>query len=266
MNKVFSFFTSHKIFSFFLLLEAIAIIKIVNSHNYAQHKTNSWLTAVSGYINNQLSVIETQIKLKKHNQQLLEQNTRLLNQVIDSIDYDIYSFLPNQFQFIPGYVISSQYQFSHNTILINKGEKDGIEPDMGVIATNGIVGIVQKTSKNFSKIISILNTSTKMNVALKNTNYTGFLSWKGKKPNIFLVTDMPGNVPIKIGDTIVTSGVSNVFPKGIQIGQVIDINKETGLKNYKLTIKSFTDFQNLGPVFFVKNKYKIEVDSLLKQL
>ncbi len=247
----------------FIFLELMSIILIINSHNYAQTKVHSLKTEISGKINRRLSFIEERINLLKHNKELEEQNTRLLNTIHNPLKNEAIN-LPGQYEFIPGFVISNQYSFSHNNILINRGRKDGVEPEMGVIGTNGIVGIVQKTSKNYAKVLSVLNTDTKINVALKDTNYTGFLVWEGNNPNNFSVIDMPVNAHIKIGDTITTSGVSNIFPKGINIGKIINYKTVAGRKSYKINLISFMDMTGIGPVYIVKNNYKKEIDSLLE--
>ncbi len=263
MIKLIRFLTAKKSFVLFILLEITSIILIINTHNYAQTKTHSLQTTISGIINSKLSVIENHFKLKEYNKQLLKQNAELLNKWVQP-ETQKSPLLKEQYGFIPAFVISNQYQFSHNTILINKGRIDGIQPDMGIIAPNGIAGIVQKTSKHFAKALSILNTGTKINVALKNSNYTGFMRWEGQDPNIFSVIDMPVNAQIKVGDTIVTSGVSNIFPKNIPIGKIIDFNTVSGRKSYNIKIQSFTDMSNLGPVYIIKNIYKKEADSLMQ--
>jgi rod shape-determining protein MreC len=123
---------------------------------------------------------------------------------------------------------------------------------------------VQKTSENYARIISILNKDTKLNVALKHTNFTGFMLWKDNDPNKFSIIDMPADAPIKTGDTIITSGVSSVFPKGIAIGKITDYETVPGRKSYKINIKTFMDMTNIGPVYVVKNKFKKQIDSLIK--
>jgi len=264
MIKLIRFLTAKKSFMLFVFLELVALILIINSHNYAQLKTHSLKTSVAGAINSKLSVIESHFKLKAYNRELMQQNSRLLNQITQPKLQQVPQ-LESQYSFVPAFVVSNQYVFSHNNLLINKGRKDSIFPEMGVVAPTGIVGIVQKTSRNFASVLSVLNTATKINVALKNTNYTGFLQWEGRNPNIFSVIDMPVNARIKKGDTIITSGVSNIFPKGIAIGEIIDFKTVSGRKSYNIKIRSFTDMTNLGPVYVVQNKYKKEIDSLLQK-
>jgi len=102
-------------------------------------------------------------------------------------------------------------------------------------------------------------------VALAHTNYTGFLKWNGQNPNEFDIVDMPVNAGVKKGDTIVTSGMSSYFPKGIPIGIITDFKTLQGRKSYVIKIKTLTDLTNIGPVYVIKNHFKQEIDSLQNQ-
>jgi len=262
MVKLLKFLTSKSSFLLFVFLELIALILIIKTHNYLQLKTYSLQTAIAGSLHNKLSIIEQHFYLRKRNRDLLEQNARLMTQIQQKNTIENNPVLKDQFEFIPAYAVSNQYNFSHNTLLINRGSNQGVKPEMGVVGIKGVIGIVQKTSENYSKVISILNIDTKLNVALKHTNYTGFLVWKNNNPNKFSVIDMPVNAPIKTGDTIITSGVSSVFPKGIIIGKITNYETVPGRKSYKINIETFMDMTNIGPVYIIKNKYKQQIDSL----
>ncbi len=260
MIKLLQLLATKKSFLLFVLLELIAFILIIDAHDYAKTKTYSLETEVSGFVNNNLNGIHHYFELDKINDSLQTQNARLLTELTRKKDSNLYR--EDQLEYLPAYVISNQYKFDNNTILINKGRKDGIQPEMGVINSNGIVGVVQQTSQHFAKLVSVLNRHSKISVSLKNTRYTGFLQWNHTDPNIFSVVDMPVNANITQGDTIVTSGISNIFPKGIPVGKIINFEKVPGLKSYRISILSFTDMTNLDAVYVIKNKLKQEFDSI----
>jgi len=262
MVKLIKFLTGKKSFLLFVLLELIAVVLIINTHNYAQTQTHHWQTAVSGNLNQQLSKIKYHFYLQEYNDSLLRQNASLLNKVHQNIKQEKTASLPGEFEFIPAYAVSNQYHLSHNSMIINKGRLDGVQPEMGVISPNGVAGIIQKTSGHFARVISILNKDTKLNVALNHTNYTGFLQWDGKQPNRFSVIDLPADAPVKTGDTIITGGESSIFPKGIPVGIITDFETVPGQKSYIINIRTFTDYTNIGPVYVIKNIYKKELDSL----
>ncbi len=266
MIKLLRYLSGRQSFLLFVLLEIIALILTIKAHDYALTKTHSLQTAISGNFNRTIYGVRQHFSLKSYNESLIKQNALLLKLLqMSKIDTALIPpTLPEQYHFIPAFVISNQYNLQHNTLLINKGYNDGVQPDSGVISTNGIVGVVQKTSPHFSKVISILNKNLKVNVALKQTNYSGFLQWPGKDPNTFEVVDLPVDAPVKKGDTIVTGGMSGIFPKNIPVGYITGYQLVTGRKSYKVSVKSFSNMTALGPVYIVKNRLKTEMDSLLK--
>ncbi len=266
MFKLLRILISNKNFLFFIFLEIVSFVLIIKSHDYAQTKTHDWQTAVAGFFDRQIYAINSHFYLKKYNDSLLKQNAQLIQALLQKKYNDKTPVLPGQFKVKPAYVLTNQYTFDHNTLIINKGRKDSIIPEMGVVTNNGVVGVIQKTSGHFSRVISVLNKSSKINVALKNTNYSGFLAWTGEDPNYFEVIDMPVNANLKRGDTLVTGGMSNYFPRGLLVGKIIDFKTVPGRKSYVIQMKTFADMTNLGPVYVLKNNYKAELDSLkLKQ-
>ncbi len=264
MIKLLRYLSTRQSFLLFVFLEIIALILTVKAHDYALLKTNNLQTALAGNINQSLYSVQKHFSLQSYNDSLINQNARLLEKLqhLKTGNVTIPEPIPGQYRYIPAFVISNQYNLQHNSLIINKGERDGVQPETGVLSTNGIVGVVQKTSDHYAKVISILNKNLKINVALKNTNYSGFLQWPGQDPNNFEVIDLPVNAPVKKGDTIVTGGMSGVFPKGIPVGYITGYRMVTGQKSYKINIKSFSDMTALGPVYVIKNRLKSELDSL----
>jgi len=264
MFQLLRFFASKKSFLFFIFLELISLFLITTANNYAGLKTYDFQIAISGKVNNFFGAFHRFLNYKNQNDLLLKQNSILVQQSLNP-DKNLINttYKQAQFEVIPAYVVSNQYHFNNNIILINKGDKDGVIPEAGVIGTNGIIGIVQNTSSHFSKVVSVLNNNSKISVALKGTNYTGFLRWDGNNPNTFNIIDMPVNAQVKVGDTIITSGMSSVFPKGIIVGSIQEYNIVPGLKTYEIVVKTFMDMTNIGPVYIIKNNYKSEIDSLI---
>ncbi len=263
MVRIIDFLYSRKNTILFLLLELFSLILILKTHDYAETKTSGFALEISGVVHSRLNYFSDYLKLRQTNQELMQQNAILLNQVHNPSQLVERSIaFNNQFDFVPAHVVSNQYQFQNNYIILNRGSDDGIEADMGVVGTQGIIGIIAKTSKHYSGVISILNGQSKINVNLKGTNFNGFLEWTGTNPNLFEVLDLPINAPLKTGDTVTTSGVSNIFPKGIACGTIQNIETVSGRKTYKLIVKPLIDMTNLGAVYVVKNPYKKEFDSL----
>jgi len=124
------------------------------------------------------------------------------------------------------------------------------------------VGIVDQVSKNYARVISILNGHSKINAQLKKTNHFGSLIWNGKDPNVVQLIDVPRLAPIKIGDTIVTGGKSLIFPQGIPIGSIEEFKLDQNESYYTIEIRLFNDMTNIGYVYIIENKEKEEIKEL----
>ena len=244
-------------------MELVAFILIIDTHTYLKIKQHSFNTAVAGFVNSKLGYVNYQLNLSKENKDLSNQNANLLNEITNKSTKNT-GTLDGQFSYTPCYVIGNQYIFKNNSIVINIGSKNGVLPEMGVIGTNGIIGIVQKTSDHFSQIISVLNTQSKISVSLKGTNHYGFLAWNAQDPNVFDVLDIPLNAKVAVGDTLVTSGKSSIFPKGIFVGKIVDFKELSDRKSYKIVLQPFIDMTSLGTAYVIQNKYKKEFDSISK--
>jgi rod shape-determining protein MreC len=131
---------------------------------------------------------------------------------------------------------------------------------MAVVNAKGIIGFTDNLSPNYGRIQSILNKNTKINARLKN-GYFGTLQWNGLDYNTVQLIDIPRQAPVKIGDTIETGGKSAIFPEGILIGTVIEINKDNAVDNV-INVKLFNDMAVIGPVYVIKNLQKVEIKRL----
>ena len=166
------------------------------------------------------------------------------------------------FDFIASSVIKNSYTKTKNYITIDKGLIDSITIDNGVISSNGVVGIIDKSTSNYSRVISILNENFMLNAKLKNSNSFGVLSWNGRNINKVQLKDLPKQVDIKIGDTIVTGGNSFIFPKDVLIGYV-DSYKLDNSENYlEVEIILSTDMTNIENLYIIRNNNIFELNSL----
>jgi rod shape-determining protein MreC len=182
---------------------------------------------------------------------------------LDVHEYEgIYS---NAFSFIPAQVTNNQIaRMDNNYITLNKGALAGIKEDMGVLSPNGIVGVVINVSTHFSKVIPILNPKYQPSCKIKGTDYFGTLSWDGKDSRYISLKELPQHAAFNIGDTIVTSGFSTVFPEGVPVGTIEDKFKKKGENYNSLKVKLFTNFSALSEVLIVVNALKDEQLNLEK--
>jgi rod shape-determining protein MreC len=148
---------------------------------------------------------------------------------------------------------------------LNSGSADGVKPDMGVINSSGIVGIVDRTSKNYSTVISVLNIKSQINAKIKKSNHFGSLVWDGKSTGFVQLIDVPRLAAVRKGDTIVTGGQSVIFPANINIGVIDKIYTDNKTNYYTLNVRLFNDMTSLGHVYIIRSKDREEIIDLETQ-
>ena len=271
MGFLLRLFSKNGLFVFFIFLQLIAMVLIFSRNSMQQSwiagqtaAFNSW---VSGYIDEGASYL----KLKQINEQLVAQNKSLMKQV-----YGNNGSLKPQFRkvhdtigggqiytFVDGEIVFNSINRKDNYFTINRGKRDGVLPKMGVMAPNGIAGIVINTTDSYSLIQSILSLNKiKINAALKKSGYFGTLTWRGEDSRIMHLSDVPKYVPLQIGDTIVTDGKSAIFPQGIMVGKVAgyEVDSKTGF--WDISVELSEKMGNLSKIYVVKNLKKAEVSKI----
>jgi rod shape-determining protein MreC len=269
MQQLIYFFQKFKFFLFFLFLELIALTLIFNNLDFHKSKFVSSTNFITGGLYSQSSNISEYFSLKSENKILAQDNERLRNLLEKNIkiNFDIDTSVVDTLNYKQKYtytnakVINNSYSKDFNFLTINKGEDQGVEKEMAVINAKGVIGIIDETSNGFARVQSILNRNSKINARLKNTNYFGSLSWDGNNYNVVQLSDIPRQAPLKIGDTIETDGKSAIFPEGILIGTISEINKGNSVDN-KVSINLFNDMSSLGYIYVIKNFKKEEIKSL----
>lgn len=271
MQQILNFVIKNRNTLLFLFLLSIALGLTVQSHGYHKSKFITSTNSLSGNIYEMTSGVSNYFHLKEYNTRLLNENTLLKNQ-LQAIGYDtlkieqfqIDSLGKGAYKYMPAQVINSTYHKTKNYITINKGTNDSVFADMGVITDKGIIGIVESSSANYSRVISILNKNSRTNAQLKKSDHFGSLVWNGGMTNVVQLIDIPRLAPLKIGDTIVTGGRSTIFPKGLPIGTVTNFELNTDESYFTVNVLLFNDMTNIGFVNVIKNTNAIEIKQLEK--
>ena len=224
-------------------------------------------TFISGSTSRISSYINSYFNLRQENNKLIEENLELKKNefqfIYNSDNRDVSeSKIDNT---ISAKVILNSINKSKNIIVINKGELNGITKEMGVISSKGVVGIIKNITDNYSSIVSLLNTDLKINAILKNSSTIGSISWNGLDPRIIQLNDIPLSSSIKVGDTIVTGGMSFYFPKGIPIGRIEDYNNTSLEGYYSINVSIFSDFSSLSNLYILARTDNDEIKSLLNE-
>lgn len=166
------------------------------------------------------------------------------------------------FKFIVAHVINNSVARPYNYLTINKGSRQGVRPELGVVDRNGVVGIVSNVGPNTARVISLLNPHFRLSCKIKRTEYFGSLVWDGETPDEALLEELPRHTVFKAGDTIVTSGYSAVFPAGLPVGVVLDDDTDHNQNFFTLRVKLLTDFTTLSNVQVVENSQAQELSAL----
>ena len=152
-----------------------------------------------------------------------------------------------------------------NYITLDRGSSDGIRPEMGVVDANGVVGIVYKTSPRYSLVIPLLNSKSSISCKIVGSEYFGYLKWEGGDSRFAYLKDLPRHAEFNLGDTVVTSGYSTVFPEGVMVGTVDDMSDSHDGLSYLLKIKLATDFGKVSNVRVISRSGQEEQNMLEKE-
>ena len=270
MQQIFNFIYKNSNRLLFLLLLGISLFLSIQSHSYHRSKLISSANFLSGGVYERINNVSEYLNLKTQNDALAQENAKLRSLLFNAKDTasiqkldSLKGVKPNDI--IVSKVIHNTFNTHENYLTINSGSLQGVKPDMGVINSLGIVGIIDNTSNNYATVISILNVKSQINAKLKKSNHFGSLTWDGKSTGFVQLTDVPRLASIRIGDTIVTGGQSVIFPENINIGTVSKRYYENETNYYKIDVKLFNDMTNLGHVYIIKSKNREEIINLEKK-
>jgi len=261
MQQIINFVIRYKHFLLYIFLLMISLGFTIQSHSYHQSSffnSSNWLT---GNIYGASNGITSYFGLTDENKKLVEENMRLRKILFNSEQKDTVLLDSKQLSFVitNGQIINNNFAKARNYLTLDKGEKDSVRPDMGVITTNGILGIIENTSNGFATVQSVLNEKSSINAKIKNTDHFGSLEWNAKRYDVVQLVDIPRLVKLTVGDTIVTGGMSSIFPENILIGTIQKFYLDTSNSFYTIDVKLFNDMTNVKNVYIVQNVDREEI-------
>jgi rod shape-determining protein MreC len=261
MRKLIAFLIKFSVVILFILLELLSFGLIVNNNGYQKSvffsSGNTMLASLYEISN---SVVEF-FYLRQANNSLAFENTRLNNEIIELRNQlnsanphatdstrAVYVQPENEISYIYAKVIHNSTNKMLNYITLNKGSRDGIRVDMGVVNEEGVVGIVSKVTEKFSVVIPVLNPKLQINSKFKKNNYSGPIVWEGKDYRFAKLNDIARHVKFSLGDSLITSGYTYSFPEGILIGTVDDFIIQESDAYYNIKVKLAVNFRTLSHV------------------
>ena len=271
MRALIDFFVRHGAWVVFILLASLSAFMLFRSDPYRQAVFMTSAGRVTSHIYSGASAVTGYFHLRSINEDL---QTRLAQLELENIDlrrqlqraderYFADSVKPDPslmpYEFIVARVINNSIARPNNFITLDRGSLDGIEPEMGVVDQNGIVGIVNVVGPHSSRIISMLNSDLRLSCKVKGSDAFGSLVWDGRSPRYAMLEELPRHVEFQQGDTIITSGYSVVFPEGIPVGRVVEQLRDHDDNFYTLRVELLTDFATLSTVRVIRNFMKDEI-------
>ena len=263
MRNLISFLIKHSVWILTIFYVIVSAVLLFRFNAYQQsvffssaNQVSGWVYSLSGNITGYFGLREINRDLQERNG-FLEMEVARLKRALDSRDNKTLTEYASKdtallrYNFQVAQVINNSVMRPANYITINKGSDDGIRTEMGVIDRNGVVGKVDVVGKNFSRVISLLNPKWRLSCKVKYSDYFGSLVWDGQDARYAVLEELPRHVDFAIGDTIITSGFSSVFPEGIFVGTIKEYSKQKNDNFYALKIELSTDFYRLNDVLVI---------------
>ena len=279
MQTILNFLIKHNHWFLLLLLEGISFVLIISFNNYQSATVFTSANNIAGNAYGILSDVNSYFGLKEKNDELFEYNRLLLNELEqtkeelkkykDSTSVADNGYIQNNrdgYFYLTACVVNNNLNKVNNFVTLDKGEKDGILSEMGVFNSQGVVGIVYSTSENFALVIPLLNSKSNISCRVKGTNSYSTLQWNGGDARYSYLVDLPRYAVFEKGDTVVTSGFSSIFPAGVPVGVIDNLeDAEDGLF-FKARVELFVDFSSIENLFVVGNNKKEEQELLEKTI
>lgn len=256
----------------FIILEIAALTMLSHSSSVQNFFLIKWSHAIQGELWGTTEAISEYFSLKEKNRELSEQIFKLNREVeslnqsleksrLDSLSSNYSGYSASKFDFIPAKVIKNNLNKQHNYIILDKGSKDGITTQSGVITPDGVVGIVDAVSRNYAYVISLLNSELNISARIGDSGAAGPMSWDGISSNKAILKEIPLQYKFEEGDTVYTSGFSSIFPPDIPLG-VTGKTKVVNGATYEVKVQLFQNFSSLRYVTIVKNRDILEIEEL----
>ncbi|MHA4843770.1 rod shape-determining protein MreC [Flavitalea antarctica] len=275
MRNIFLFIRRYFNFLFFVVLQIVALSFLFRYNKFHEAAFMGIANETTGMVGARFNSVEYYFNLKKTNDSLVKENSDLRNAlrenfdapdttqrvVADTIPYDTLGNV-RKYMWRPAKVVSNTATLQNNYLTIQRGLNQGIRKDMGVISSTGIVGTVVDVSANYAVVMSLLHRQSRVSAKMKKTGETGTIQWDGESPFFLTLINVPKSAAVAVGDSVITSQYSYLFPQGIMVGTVAAIVEDKTSNFYTMKIKPATNFYNVEFVTVAENLMKDEQKKL----
>jgi rod shape-determining protein MreC len=278
VRNIFLFIRRYFNFLLFLLLQVLSIFLIVQYSNYHQAMFGNSANRITGKVNEQYNKIEYYFQLKRTNDSLLKANEMLYNklasnfnlpdsgskQVIDTIKIDtIVQY--RKFNYLSAKVVANSITTQSNFVVLQSTNAAQMRVGMGIVdPNNSVVGAITEINGEFVVVMSLLHKDSRISGKLLKTGETGTVLWDGKYPNLVTLSGIPKSTKVAKGDSVITSGFSTIFPKGLLIGRIDEVFLEKSTNNFKIVVRTAANFHNLEYAYAINNSQQPVIDQLIK--
>lgn len=278
MRNILLFIRRYSNFVFFLFLFALSLTMLFRYNRFHESSFMSAYAEWIGLVNMRYNSVETYFSLKTQNEELRRQNADLLNRLradFESPDTTVReiglsgidtSGSTRRFLYLPAKVIGNSVSSQKNYVMLHRGSRQGVEPNMAVVSPTGVVGSVVNVSDNMSVVMSLLHQQSRVVAVLSKGSGFGEVSWNGMDPRFLQFTKIPRTVSVFKGDTVVTSQYSDKFPPGYRVGFVETVAEDSETGTYVLTVRTAVDFSDLQHAYVVRDIQSGEMKALRKNI
>jgi rod shape-determining protein MreC len=275
VRNIFLFIRRYFNFLFFVVLQIVALSFLFRYNKFHEAAFMGIANQTTGMVGARFNSIEYYFNLKRTNDSLVKENTDLRNSLLqnfdspdttqrvvaDTIPYDTLGHV-RKYMWRPAKVVSNTSTLQNNYLTIERGLNQGVRKDMGVISSTGIVGTVVDVSANYAVVMSLLHRQSRVSAKMKKTGETGTIQWDGESPFFLTLINVPKSAAVAVGDSVITSQYSYLFPQGIMVGTVAAIIEDKTSNFYTMKVKPATNFSSIEYVTVAENLMKDEQKKL----
>ena len=269
MNRILEFVYKHLAFIAFVILEVLAFLLLVNKNDLQRSvafrcatTVSAWTYGIANTVTDYFGLVEANRLLAEENAMLRTEKSLLESEIILKDSAFVVNHAIADVNYISAKVVYNSVYDVQNYIIIDKGRNQGVDEDMGVFASRGVVGVVQRASENYAIVLPVINPEQVISARIKGNGQLGAVIWEGGNPKKAKLQEIPSHVNVVAGDSIVTSGFSAIFPEGILIGVVDKASHAEHTMFCDVDVELAVDFQSLSYVTVASYVNKSELSNL----